>query len=111
MRILLYIFVYLCAGMQHAAATGKMLEEILAGCTNPDPAQHGMTTEEERAASNVQVRSSAGCLSVHVLLLAKPGVVSTVLQLGGPHCLPCAMVALPEPGAQGQHSNPGVSCP
>lgn len=111
MRVLLYIFVYLCAGMQHAAATGKMLEEILAGCTNPDPAQHGMTTEEERAASNVQVRSSAGCLSVHVLLLAEPGVVSTVLQLGGPHCLPCAMVALPDPGAHGQHSNPGVSCP
>lgn len=52
-----------CAGMQHAAATGKMLEEILAGCTNPDPAQHGMTTEEERAASNVQVghRATAGC--------------------------------------------------
>lgn len=44
------------AGMQHAAATAKMLEEILAGCTNPDPAQHGMTTEEEQTASNVQVR-------------------------------------------------------
>jgi hypothetical protein len=42
--------------MQHASATGKMLEEILGGCTNPDPAQHGMTTEEERAASDVQVR-------------------------------------------------------
>jgi hypothetical protein len=41
--------------MQHAASTAKMLEEILAGCTNPDPAQHGMTTEEERTASSVQV--------------------------------------------------------
>lgn len=47
------------AGMQHAAATARMLEEILAGCTSPDPAQHGMTTEEERAASNVQW---PGCL-------------------------------------------------
>lgn len=47
------------AGMQHAAATAKMLEEILAGCTNPDPSQHGMTTEEERTASNVQW---PGCL-------------------------------------------------
>lgn len=44
------------AGMQHAAATAHMVQEILAGCTHPDPAQHGMTTEDERTASSVQVR-------------------------------------------------------
>lgn len=60
-----------CTGMQHAAATAKMLEEILAGCTNPDPAQHGMTTEEERAASNVQVGKGAKDLPVYALLTAQ----------------------------------------
>eukprot|EP00878_Enallax_costatus_P025746 GHUV01027572.1.p1 GENE.GHUV01027572.1~~GHUV01027572.1.p1 ORF type:complete len:414 (+),score=163.76 GHUV01027572.1:164-1405(+) len=45
--------------MQHAAGTASLVQEILAGCADPDPAQHGMTTEEERAASNVQW---PGCL-------------------------------------------------
>jgi hypothetical protein len=59
--------------MQHAAATAKVLEDILAGCTNPDPAQHGMTTEEERAASNVQV-SLRTALSAQLLAQTCQGV-------------------------------------
>jgi hypothetical protein len=41
--------------MQHAAATATAVQEVLAGCADPDPAVHGMTSEEERSASNVQV--------------------------------------------------------
>jgi len=44
--------------MQHAAAMASVVEEILAGCADPDPAQYGMTSEEERAESGVQVGSS-----------------------------------------------------
>eukprot|EP00775_Hariotina_reticulata_P011152 gene11152-11304_t len=47
------------AGMQHAAATASLVEEILAGCADPDPAQYGMSSEEERTASGVQW---PGCL-------------------------------------------------
>ncbi|WIA29612.1 hypothetical protein OEZ86_012099 [Tetradesmus obliquus] len=47
------------AGMQHAAATAMAVQEVLAGCSDPDPAAHGMTSEEERSASNVQW---PGCL-------------------------------------------------
>lgn len=50
----------LFAGMQHAATTAAMVQEILAGCADPDPAQHGMTSEEERAASYVHVSSCSG---------------------------------------------------
>eukprot|EP00877_Chromochloris_zofingiensis_P001237 jgi/Chrzof1/11113/Cz05g24080.t1 len=39
------------AGMQHAATMGQCVQVILAGSTDPDPCQHGMTTEEERSAS------------------------------------------------------------
>ncbi|KAF6257921.1 P-loop containing nucleoside triphosphate hydrolase protein [Scenedesmus sp. NREL 46B-D3] len=40
------------AGMQHAAATASAVQEVLAGCADPDPAAHGMTSEEERSAAN-----------------------------------------------------------
>jgi hypothetical protein len=48
------------AGMQHAAATAMAVQEVLAGCADPDPAAHGMTSEEERSASNVQVGPASG---------------------------------------------------
>lgn len=79
--------------MQHAAATAQMLQEILAGCTSPDPAQHGMTTEEERAASKVQVgwggfwlwlRCAVPLAGAHTTTAA---VLLLVLLLQWPGCL------------------------
>ncbi len=37
--------------MRYAHTLSLGVEQLLEGSTDPDPAQHGMTTEEERAAS------------------------------------------------------------
>jgi hypothetical protein len=43
--------------MKHAAAVAGNVQLLLSGSTEPDPEQHGMTSEEERAASRTpQVR-------------------------------------------------------
>jgi hypothetical protein len=39
------------AGMRYAAAMANYVQAVLNGSTDPDPAQHGMTTEQERVAS------------------------------------------------------------
>ncbi len=44
------------AAMKHAAAVAGSVQQLLTGSTEPDPGQHGLTTDEERAASrNLQV--------------------------------------------------------
>lgn len=49
--------------MQHVFAVASRVAALLDGATDPDPAQHGLTTEEERAAAiSTQVR-----LPLHVL--------------------------------------------
>lgn len=40
-----------CAAMQHVFTVARRVAALLDGATDPDPAQHGLTTEEERAAS------------------------------------------------------------
>jgi hypothetical protein len=51
------------AGMTHASAMANIVQQLLVGSTDPDPAQHGMTVDEERAASRIttvgQLRDSA----------------------------------------------------
>ena len=37
--------------MQHVFTVARRVAALLDGATDPDPAQHGLTTEEERAAS------------------------------------------------------------
>ncbi|GMH41703.1 hypothetical protein BSKO_09613 [Bryopsis sp. KO-2023] len=39
------------AAMQHTAALSSHIIELLDGATDPDPSQHGLTTEEERTSS------------------------------------------------------------
>ncbi|KAK9832230.1 hypothetical protein WJX74_003725 [Apatococcus lobatus] len=39
------------AAMQHVFAVARRVAALLDGATDPDPAQHGLTTEEERTAS------------------------------------------------------------
>lgn len=41
------------AAMRFASIVAAGVEQLLAGSTDPDPAQHGMTTDEERAASRM----------------------------------------------------------
>ena len=41
-----------CAAMQHVFTVARRVAALLDGATDPDPAQHGLTTEEERAASS-----------------------------------------------------------
>ena len=53
------------AAMQHVFALANHVTALLNGATDPDPSQHGMTTEEERASSStpqVSQCSSATCL-------------------------------------------------
>ncbi len=38
--------------MQHVFAMANHVTALLNGATDPDPSQHGMTTEEERASSS-----------------------------------------------------------
>lgn len=38
--------------MQHVFALANHVTALLNGATDPDPSQHGMTTEEERASSS-----------------------------------------------------------
>lgn len=40
------------AAMQHVFAIANQVTTLLNGATDPDPSQHGMTTEEERASSS-----------------------------------------------------------
>ena len=40
------------AAMQHVFALANHVTALLNGATDPDPSQHGMTTEEERASSS-----------------------------------------------------------
>lgn len=40
------------AAMQHVFAIANQVTALLNGATDPDPSQHGMTTEEERASSS-----------------------------------------------------------
>lgn len=40
------------AAMQHVFALASHVTALLNGATDPDPSQHGMTTEEERASSS-----------------------------------------------------------
>ena len=48
------------AGMQHVHSLAKDVSGLLDGSRNPDPSQHGLTTEEERIASSApNVCSSA----------------------------------------------------
>lgn len=43
----------LCAAaMQQVFAIANQVTALLNGATDPDPSQHGMTTEEERASSS-----------------------------------------------------------
>lgn len=45
------------AAMRHVFAVASRVAALLDGATDPDPAQHGLTTEEERAAAiSTQVR-------------------------------------------------------
>jgi hypothetical protein len=37
--------------MKHVSTVADNVQLLLSGSTDPDPEQHGMTTEEERAAS------------------------------------------------------------
>lgn len=41
----------LLAAMRFASTVASNVEQLLCGSTDPDPAQHGMTTDEERIAS------------------------------------------------------------
>lgn len=41
--------------MQHAAAISLHLNALLDGATEPDPNQHGLTTDEERSSSVAQM--------------------------------------------------------
>ncbi len=48
--------------MQHVFAVARRVAALLDGGTDPDPAQHGLTTEEERAAStSAQVDRQSTC--------------------------------------------------
>lgn len=48
------------AAMKHAASMASQVEVILRGSTEPDPAQHGTTTEEERVLSRVTTWPGVG---------------------------------------------------
>ena len=53
------------AAMQHVFALANHVTALLNGATDPDPSQHGMTTEEEQASSSkpqVSKYSSVTCL-------------------------------------------------
>ena len=50
--------------MQHIFAMANHVTALLNGATDPDPSQHGMTTEEERASSSkpqVSCSHQLGC--------------------------------------------------
>lgn len=44
-----------CAGMQHVNSLAKDIAGLLEGTCNPDPAQHGLTSEEERVNSSAPI--------------------------------------------------------
>ena len=47
-------------GMQHVHALAADVRGLLDGTSNPDPSQHGLTSEEERATSSTpQVQQPA----------------------------------------------------
>lgn len=53
------------AAMQHVFALANHVTALLNGATDPDPSQHGMTTEEERASSSKpQVRKQLYYIAV-----------------------------------------------
>jgi hypothetical protein len=41
----------LSAAMRYAMGLSRGVQSLLEGCSDPDPAQHGLTTDEERAAA------------------------------------------------------------
>ena len=66
------------AAMQHIFAMANHVTALLNGATDPDPSQHGMTTEEERASSS---KPQVSCM--HLLWhgpSARVTVTSTLLQ-------------------------------
>lgn len=60
--------------MKHAAAVAGSVQQLLTGSTEPDPGQHGLTTDEERAASrNLQVGHLLyGCIYMQVAAYERP---------------------------------------
>ena len=53
MQVHLHVITSLCAAaMQHVFAMASHVTALLNGATDPDPSQHGMTTEEEQASSS-----------------------------------------------------------
>ena len=41
------------AAMRYAAGLSRAVQQLLEGSTDPDPGQHGLTTEEERLAGSL----------------------------------------------------------
>ncbi len=52
--------------MRHAAAVAQQVQAILNGSTEPDPTQHGLTSEEERVAAQLPQVCSTRALTLCV---------------------------------------------
>jgi hypothetical protein len=83
--------------MKYTSAMANLVQSILNGITDPDPSQHGMTTDEERTASLmpqvITFSSRSGKLTVFCLI-SLIAVTSTILILLGLHSRFCVCLCL-----------------